>query len=385
MLDDNIVYLDYAATAPMLPAVREAMLEVMEQTYGNASSLHAAGCAARQKVDAARQGVAQLIGAEPEEIVFTSGGTEANNTVMEIFRGKSVAVSAIEHPSVLESAKARASKVELLPVDRDGRVDMAEVEKAAEGGVKLLSVMLANNELGTIESIKEVVECCKKYNVFCHTDATQALGKVKIDVKALGVDYLTLSAHKIGGPIGVGALYVRKGAPFKKLLCGGGQEMKRRAGTTNTAGIVGFGVAAQWYLEHGSCEQWRRVTKLKDELREGILREVPYSSCNSPQEGCLPNILNMSFQAAEGESIQLYLDAEGIIVGTGSACAAGDLKPSHVIMATCGDAEVAHSSIRFSLGLETTEKDIERVMAVLPGIICRLQGMSTVKVGAKHE
>lgn len=223
---------------------------------------------------------------------------------------------------------------------------------------------------------------CKEYNTYVHTDATQAVGKVKVDVKELGVDYLSFSAHKIGGPIGVGVLYVKNGAPYRNLMYGGKQEDGRRAGTSNILGIVGLGAAAGWCWEERSCRKWAEVTKLKNELKRRILAEVPYSSCNSPDEGCLPGILNMSFQAAEGESIQLYLDAEGICVSTGSACAAGDIKPSHVMMAARHDAEVAHSSIRLSLGLDTTKEDIERVAAVLPGIIQKLQGMSTIKVGA---
>lgn len=386
MLDRNVTYLDYAATAPLLPAVHTAMLGAMEQLYGNASSLHTVGHTAHQKVEEARRQIAQLINAEPAEIIFTSGGTEANNTVMEIFRGKKVAVSEVEHPSVLEAAKARAGEVRMLPVDHDGRVDVGEVKEAVNNSAELISVMLANNELGTLEPVRELVGCCRKDKkrhdaVYFHTDATQALGKIKINVKELGVDYMTLSAHKIGGPIGIGALYVRQGAPYTALLRGGKQEHGRRAGTTNTLGIIGFGTAAQWCWDNWSCEKWTKIAKLRDELKQRILQEVPYSSCNSPAEGCLPNILNMSFQAAEGESIQLYLDAEGIIVGTGSACAAGDLQPSHVIMATRHDAEVAHSSIRFSFGLETTEADVERVMTVLPRIVKRLQDISTVKVG----
>ncbi len=375
------LYLDYAATMPMLPAVRSAMLGVMAEAYGNASSLHVAGHSAHELVEDARREVARLINAQPEEIIFTSGGSEANNTVMEIFRGQRVAASSVEHPSVLEAARARASELRLIPVDEVGRVRVEDVPT----DVDLVSVMLANNELGTLEPVRDVVERCKNYNIYAHCDATQALGKLKIDVKELGVDYLTLSAHKIGGPIGIGALYVRSGAPYRALILGGHQESGRRAGTTNTAAAVGFGAAAKWCWDNWSCKKWATVAKLRDELRARILREVPYSSCNSPAEGCLPNILNMSFQAAEGESIQLYLDAEGIYVGTGSACAAGDLQPSHVLMATRHDAEVAHSSIRFSLGLDTTSADINRVMAMLPGIIQRLQGISTVKIKEQHE
>ena len=209
----------------------------------------------------------------------------------------------------------------------------------------------------------------------------QALGKIHIDVKQLGVDYLTLSAHKIGGPLGVGALYVKHGAPLTPLIIGGHQENNRRAGTSNTLGIIGFGAAAKHAWDNWTCKLYAaQVQPLRDQLRARILQEIPHSYCNSPTENCLPNILNMSFAAAEGESIQLYLDLAGIMVSTGSACAAGDTKPSHVLMATKHDAEVAHSSIRFSLGLETTQTDIDRVMQVLPGIIKQLQSISTVKL-----
>ena len=369
------VYLDYAATAPLLPEVKAAMIEALEAGYGNASALHSAGHVASCAIEEARASVARLINAEPEEIIFTSGGSEANNTVAEIFRGQKVATSAIEHPSVLESMRARAGECRIIPVDKAGRIKLEQVPE----DVDLVSIMLANNELGTLEPVAEVVKRCKKHNILVHTDATQAIGKIKVDVQALDVDYLTLSAHKLGGPIGVGALYVHKGAPYRPLIIGGHQERKRRAGTSNTLGIIGLGVAAKYAWDNWTCVAYaEKVRPLRDELKRRILQAIPYSSCNSPEEGCLPNILNMSFQAAEGESIQLYLDAEGIMVSTGSACAAGDIKPSHVLMAVTGDAEKAHSSIRFSLGLEATKADIDRVMEVLPGIIKKLQAISTV-------
>lgn len=395
-------YLDYAATAPLLPEVKAELERVLELELGNAAALHGPGQRAKGLIETAREHVARLIGAEPEEIVFTSGGTEANNMIMETFREQKILASSVEHPSVREAAKARAREFGELAVDEVGRVQMADLERKLVEQPDLVSVMLANNELGTLEPVEEVVKYCKSASSQAseshgfvdgrdaasphprhpaiHCDATQAFGKVKIDVKQLGVDYLTISAHKIGGPQGVGALYVRKGAQLKPLLYGGHQENKRRAGTSNVLAIAGFGKAAQWCWDNWSCRKWAEVAKLRDELKVRILKEVPYSSCNSPATDCLPNILNMSFQAAEGESIQLYLDAEGVIVSTGSACAAGDIKPSHVLMATRHDAEVAHSSIRFSLGLETTKADIERVMAVLPGVVRRLQGISTVKV-----
>lgn len=376
------VYLDYAATAPLLPVAKAAMLDALEAGYGNASALHSAGHAAKCKIEEARAAIAQLINAKPEEIIFTSGGSEANNIVAEIFRGQKVAVSAIEHPSVLESMRARAGEFQTIPVDRFGRVNPESVPT----DVDLVSVMLANNELGTLEPIAEIAKRCREHNILLHTDATQAFGKIKIDVKALDVDYMTLSAHKIGGPIGIGALYVRSGVPYRPLIIGGHQEQKRRAGTSNTTGIIGFGAAATWCWDNCSCKIFaEKVQPLRDQLKSRILKEIPYSSCNSPEDHCLPNILNMSFQAAEGESIQLYLDAERIMVSTGSACAAGDIQPSHVLMATTGDAEVAHSSIRFSLGLDTTESDIDYVVQVLPGVIKRLQGMSTIKIKEQHD
>lgn len=373
------IYLDNAATERLLPCVKQAMIQAMDAELGNAAALHADGHRAHELIEEARARVARLIGAEPEEIIFTGGGTEANNTVMETFRGQVVGASSIEHPSVLAAAEARAKNLKVIPVDRWGRVEVADVEKVAQAA-DLVSVMLANNELGTLEPVAEITKCCRRHGTFCHTDATQAVGKIKVDVKKLGVDYLSFSAHKIGGPIGVGVLYVKNGAPLARLMYGGKQENDRRAGTSNILGIIGLGAAAEWCWEGWSCRKWAKVATLRDELRQRILAEVPHSSCNSPEEGCLPGVLNMSFQAAEGESIQLYLDAAGIAVGTGSACAAGDLRPSHVIMATRDDAEVAHSSIRFSLGLDTTPAEIERVMMVLPGIVKKLQGMSTVKV-----
>lgn len=379
----DLVYLDYAATAPLLPAAREKMLAVLDETLGNASSLHTPGHQAHEIIEEARRYVAQLINADPSEIIFTSGGTESNNTVANIFAGQHVAISAIEHPSVLESMKARAKRCEIIPVDAYGFINPVDTPT----DVDLVSVMLANNELGSIEPIAELARHLhvansnpRGHTIYLHSDATQALGKIHIDVKELGVDYLTISAHKIGGPVGIGALYVRGGAPYQPLLLGGHQEQKRRAGTSNTLLIAGFGAAAKWCWDNWSCKKYQDIQQLRDQLADRILKEVPYSSLNSPLERSLPNLLNVSFQAAEGEATQLYLDAAGIAVSTGSACAAGDLQPSPVLMATKHDAEIAHSSIRFSLGLDTTAADIDRVMAVLPDIIARLRGMSTVKV-----
>lgn len=375
-----MVYLDYAATVPLLPEVVEAMRKAEKEFFANASALHTPGHLAMNEVESARELLAELIGAEPEEIIFTSGASESNNTVIHTFEGCQIETSPLEHHSIIEAAKVMRGKK--LP--------------------KLYSYMLANNETGEMLDLPEIDR--SKYDnsplfevkndwgkplvtdrrkAYIHSDLTQVLGKTPVDVKKLGLDYATFSAHKIGGPIGVGALYVRKGVPFKPLIIGGNQENKRRGGTYNTVGIVGFGAALEHVIEKKIWEKYdKSVRKLRDELAGRIKKEIKGSSLNTDitPGASLPNILNASFKAAEGESIQLYLDAEGIIVSTGSACAAGDTKPSHVLMAKTGDAEVAHSSIRFSFGPESTPEDVEKVMDVLPGVVDKLQKVSTIKL-----
>lgn len=381
----QMVYLDFAATAPLLPEVMKAMHDAETRFFANASALHTPGHLAMNEIEGTRALLAELIGAKPSEIIFTSGASESNNTVLQTFAGHQIETSPLEHHSIIELAdKISGDK---LP--------------------KLYSFMLANNEIGEILDIKQIVSAARKMKApewselfepvsdwgkplvtdrrgaYVHSDLTQVLGKIPIDVHKLGLDYATFSAHKIGGPIGVGALYVKEGVPFKPLIIGGNQEGKRRGGTYNTVGIIGFGAALKKLKEDKTWEKYDRdVRKLRDKLAERTIAEIPGSSLNTDLKPgkSLPNILNVSFEAAEGESIQLYLDAEGIIVSTGSACASGDIKPSHVLMAKTGDAEVAHSSIRFSFGLDNTMGDVERVMAVLPGIIDRLQKISTVSM-----
>ncbi|MBQ3271239.1 cysteine desulfurase [Candidatus Saccharibacteria bacterium] len=372
-----MVYLDYSATSPLLPEAKKAMLAAMD-LVGNASALHTPGHFAMNAIEDAREEIAKLINAEPEEILFTSGGSESNNTITNIFAGQDVAVSAIEHPSLLESARLRCNAT-VIPVNKYGNVETLEIEPT----FSLCSIMLANNELGTINDIKKLAKAAHAKGALFHTDATQALGKIKIDVKDLDVDYMTISSHKIGGPVGIGALYIKKGSPFTPFIIGGHQERGRRAGTYQTVNIAGFGAAAKYAREHKTWEIYEeKIRPLRDELAKRILADIPYSSKNTPDSNSLPNILNVSFEAAEGESIQLYLDAEGeIITSTGSACASGDGKPSHVIMATRNDAEIAHSSVRFSFGLDSTKKDIDHVMKYLPGIVDRLQKISTLHAG----
>lgn len=353
-----MVYLDYAATSPLLPEVIKAMHEAEQKYFANASALHTPGHLAMNQIENARELLAQIINADPSEIIFTSGASESNNTVIRTFEGHKIITSPLEHHSIIEAAKALGGD-----------------EKPA-----LYSYMLANNEIGEYLPLKDAVVKAHKDGDFVHSDLTQVLGKAPVDIKALGLDYATFSAHKIGGPIGVGALYIKSGAPFKPLIIGGNQEKKRRGSTYNTVGIVGFGAALKYLIDHKTWEIYdTKIRALRDELAKRILKEIPGSSLNTDLKNSLPNILNASFEAAEGESIQLYLDAEGIIVSTGSACASGDIKPSHVLMAKTGDAEVAHSSIRFSFGLDNTREDIDKVMQVLPGIIDRLQKISTIE------
>lgn len=372
-MSNDAVYLDSSATMLLLPEVKQAMISAMD-LVGNPSALHTPGHIASNAIADARAKIAKLIGADSSEIIFTSGGSEANNTVINIFSGQKIAVSAIEHPSILEPAKAHCKAV-ILPVKSDGTVIFSDHSPS------LVSVMFANNELGTINDIKKLARRAHKNGALFHTDATQALGKIDINVKDLDVDYMTISAHKIGGPVGVGALYVKSGAPFTPFILGGHQEHGRRAGTSQLINIVGFGKAAEVIMIENTSKIFEKsIRPLRDYLAKEILEKVPYSSINTPLNNALPHILNCSFEAAEGESIQLYLDLEGNVqVSTGSACAAGDGKPSHVIMATLGDAEIAHSSIRFSLNKDTTKKDIDHTIRHLVQIITRLQGISTIK------
>lgn len=378
-----MVYLDYAATSPLLPEVIEKMHEAEKRYFANASALHTPGHLAMNEIDEARESLAKLIGADKDEIIFTSGASEANNTVIRTFENHIIETSPLEHHSIIETAKLYNGKK--YP--------------------KLYSYMLVNNEVGDIFNFRELLDEIEKMGdyedsdlfevyddfkhplvtvkkkAYLHSDLTQALGKIPINVHKMRLDYATFSAHKIGGPVGVGALYVRKGVPFKPLIIGGNQEKKRRGGTYNTVGIIGFGAAVDSIM-NGSCfkKYDTKIRVLRDTLANRIINEIKGSSLNTDlRKGySVPNILNVSFKAAEGESIQLYLDAEGVVVSTGSACASGDIRPSHVLMAKTNDAEVAHSSIRFSFGLDSTMSDVERVMEVLPGIIRRLQGISTV-------
>ncbi|MCL2442902.1 MAG: aminotransferase class V-fold PLP-dependent enzyme [Treponema sp.] len=388
------VYIDYNATTPLRPEVKAALIEDMD-FYGNASSMHTSGRIAKARIEQARNAIYGLISAKKDNgsIVFTSGGSEANNTVFHTmkrfvecpalhkFPGRNeFLISSIEHPCVLNSAlylKNSGLKITILPVDEYGKLKIDDLKKALNEKTLFVSVMAANNEIGTIQDIKEITALVKKADAFMHIDAVQAVGKIPVNVEELGVDYLTVSAHKIYGPKGVGALYVKKGAPLFTLIQGGHQEDGLRAGTYNNAGIFGFGVAARLAAEE--IEKYNmKISVLRDKLRIGLEKSIPNIKFNGHPTDILPNTLNVSFPGAEGEAILLSMDMLGIEASTGSACASGSLEPSHVLMATGLGPEMAHGSIRFSLGWGITESDINYIIEMLPPIIARLRAMSTI-------
>lgn len=392
-MTERQVYIDYNATTPLRAEVKAAMITDLD-VYGNASSMHASGRLARARVEQARASVAALIGAEPARIIFTSGGSESNNTVFQTMRQQGTApdghvlggrteiiTSSVEHPCVLNSAaflKSLGFTVTILPVDRQGLVKLDALKAALSERTLFASIMLANNEIGTVQDFKEIRRLVKGAGALLHTDAVQAAGKIPVDVEDLGVDYLSLSAHKIYGPKGVGALYVRRGAPLLPFIHGGHQEDGLRAGTYNNIGILGFGQAASLAL--GELDAYRRhTTALRDRLREGLLKRVPDIQVNGHPTAVLPNTLNVSFPGAEGEAILLSMDLEGIEASTGSACASGSLDPSHVLMAVGVGPELAHGSIRFSIGWDLGVDDIDYILEKLPPIIARLRSMSTLR------
>lgn len=387
------IYLDYNATTPIRDEVRSAIIDDLS-IYGNASSMHAAGREARNRVEEARIRVGELLGVPAKTVVFTSGGSESNNTVFATMRAlasdshgaplsrgrRGFVTTVVEHPCVLNSAKYLESlgyNVNFIPVDGDGKPRIDELKKVLNEETLFVSVMMANNEIGTVQDIREIAGLAKAVGAWVHTDAVQAVGKIPLDAAELGVDYLTMSAHKIYGPKGVGALYAREKAPLQPLIHGGHQENGMRAGTYNNIGIFGFGKAAE--LAKRDLERYgTEMGALRKRLMNGLEAAVPNITINGHREDVLPNTLNVSFPGAEGEAILLSMDLKGIEASTGSACASGSLEPSHVLMAIGAGPERAHGSIRFSLGLGISEADIDYVIAVVPPIIKRLRSMSTV-------
>jgi cysteine desulfurase len=380
------VYLDNNATTQMAPEV----IEVVQDNYGlfgNASSMHGFGREAFVAIEKARAAVAEMIGATPSEIIFTSGGSESDNAVFAQAREmvddgakrKRIVTSTIEHPAIIETCRylvKRGYRIDYVPVDKTGKINIDAYRKLLGPDVLLVSIMAGNNETGTIQDIPLLTKMAHEAGALMHTDAVQAIGKMDVDVKAWGVDYLSLAAHKFYGPKGVGALYVRKGAPFDAFVKGGHQEDGKRAGTYNNAAIIGMGAAAK--LVTGSSQEERKLLwQLREKLRLGLQERIPDVVVNGHPTDCLPGTLNVSFSGAEGESILLMLDFEGIAVSTGSACATGSLEPSYVLLASGLDVELAHGSIRFSLGRFNTTEEIDYVLEKLPPIIKRLREIST--------
>lgn len=378
------IYLDYAATTPTHPEVVKAMLPYFNEMFGNPSAIYSYGQEAKAAIEEARVRIAGLLGAQTEELVFTSGGTESDNFAIKgtafanEHRGNHIITSSIEHHAVIETCKfleGRGFSVTYLPVDEYGIIDPDDVKKAITDKTILISVMHANNEVGTIEPIAEIGKIARKAGVYFHTDAVQAVGHIPVDVAGLGVDLLSLSAHKFYGPKGVGALYIKKGTRLVSFMHGGGQERGRRASTENVPGIVGLGKAVEIGQKEMS-EEIERLSALRDKLIEGLLKRIDDVHLNGHPIMRLPNNVNVSVDFVEGESMLLNLDLQGICASTGSACSSSSPESSHVLLATGCSHERAHGSLRFTLGKWTAEEDIGQVLEVLPKIVAKLRAMS---------
>ena len=384
----NSIYLDHSATTPVDPDVLNRMMPYFSEIFGNASSNHSQGQKAAEAVEEARTRVAELINAQPSEIIFTSGGTEADNMAIRgVFfklqpQKNHIITSAIEHHAVLHTAqdleKNFGALATYLPVDKNGRVNPEDVAKAITEKTALVTIMMANNEVGTIQPIEEIGKICHEKGVYFHTDAVQAIGKIPVDVKALGVDLLSISAHKFYGPKGVGVIYIKRGTKLLPTTTGGSHERGIRPGTYNTPGIVGMGWAAKlakdrlsWHMEH--------TGKLRDELQKRIIEQIPEVLINGDQANRLPQILNVSIKYCEGESMLLFLDMDGNIqASSGSACTSKSLAASHVLLAMCLPHDIINGSIRFSFGKDNVADHVEKVMEILPGIVKKLRAMSAI-------
>ena len=380
-----MIYADNAATTKLSPTALEAMMPYLTGEYGNPSSLYRFAGAAKKALEGARADIAACLNAEPEEIVFTSGGTESDNWALRGVaealgkRGKHILVSAIEHHAILHTAqwlRKQGFEVEELPVDRMGKVLPETLEKAIRPDTILVSVMLANNEIGTIQPIKELAAIAHAHKAVFHTDGVQAVGHIPVDVKELGVDLLSLSGHKFHGPRGTGVLYVKKGTPILPLIHGGGQEKNRRSGTENVAGVVGMAAALKEQTASLEADA-ARLTALRDRLIAGLLK-LPKSRLTGHPTDRLPSIASLVFECIEGESILLQLDARGICASSGSACSSTSLEPSHVLLAIGLPHEIAHGSVRLSLGEDITEADVDAIIENLTQVVNNLRAMSPI-------
>jgi cysteine desulfurase len=378
------IYFDHNATTPITPEVLAAMLPYLTEEYGNASSIHAYGQNAREAVEQARSSVAALVGARGADIMFTSGGTESNNHAIlgavgaAPGKAKHVIMSAIEHVAVLDSCKALAKRgvdLTVLPVDREGLANPEDVRTAIRPETVLITLMLANNEIGTIQAIEEIGKIAAEKGIVFHTDAVQAAGKIPIDVEKLGVDLLSISAHKFNGPKGVGALYIRKGSQLEPLMYGGHSERDRRPGTEDVAAIAGMGKAAE-FARMAMREENDPIRSLRDRLERGLLNRVPQSWVNGARAPRVPNTSNLTFPFIEGEAMVIALDLKGIACSTGAACSSGAVEPSHVLMALGLAPEDARATLRLSLGHQTTEEEIDFALETIPPVIERLRQLS---------
>ncbi len=386
------VYLDNNATTPLLPEVFEAMRPYFVEKFGNASSIHQQGQQARSAVEHARESIAKLLNCRPAEIVFTSGGTEGDNLALfgMVQPGDHVISSAIEHHAVLNSCarlEQMGCAVTYVPVDGRALVDADDVRRALRPETKLISIMLANNETGILQPVSDIGKIAAEADVYFHTDAVQAAGKVPVDVKEIGCDLLTISGHKIHGPQGAGALFVRKGTLLQPLFYGGRHERSRRAGTENLAGIVGLGKAAEIARLGFTDGSVARMAELRDRLEKTILQTVEQVAVNGEGGARVPNTANISFDCIEGEAMVIALDLKGLSVSTGAACSSGAIEPSHVLTAMGLSADRARGSIRFSLGKQNTAEDVDFALALVPEVVARLREISPVykKAVVSHQ
>ncbi len=392
-MGNKIIYLDHAATTYVKPEVFEAMKPYFTEHFGNASSIYTIGRDSKKAVEEAREKVAKAIGAQAREIYFTGSGSEADNWALkgiaEAYRkkGNHIITSAIEHPAIMESCKYLAGQgfeITYLPVDSDGIVSLEELKKAIKSTTILISIMFANNEIGTIQPIQEIGAIAREKGIAFHTDAVQAVGNIAIDVEKLNVDLLSLSGHKFYGPKGAGALYVRKGVKITSFIHGGHQERGKRASTENIPGIIGLGRAIE--LAADNMEEYnKKLINLREKTIEGLMAKIPYIKLNGHRTNRLPGNVNISFQYIEGESLLLMLDMINVCGSSGSACSSGSLDPSHVLMAIGLPHEIAHGSLRLSFGEENTEEDVDFILEEIPKIVNRLRDMSPLYEAVKNK
>lgn len=387
----NKIYFDHNATTPVLDEVFEAMVPFLKDQWGNPSSIHWAGRGTRKAVEDARERVCALLNCAPLELIFTSSGTEGDNHAIKGLayaqknKGNHIITTKVEHPAVLSTCKhlqKEGFEVTYLDVDKDGLIDLDELQKAITPKTILISVMFANNETGVLFPIKEIGKIAKEKGVAFHTDAVQAVGKIKIDVADLNVDLMTISGHKLYGPKGVGALYIKRGTRLVPIIHGGHQERNRRGGTENVAGIVAMGKAAEIAIRDMDKET-EHLQALKERLEKGMIERIPHIKVNGHPDKRLPNTSNISFEFVEGESLLLNLDMKGIAASSGSACTSGSLEPSHVLVSMGLSHELSHGSVRFSLGKSNTVEEIDYLLEIMPPIVERMRSMSPLYAGAK--